>query len=310
MKAPPPFRRVLLFLAAGLLISGPVTRAGSNDSPDAADDPTVRPPDKSQYNLFNPTPDNLLRSFSTSRPDQTTGAHSVDAGHYYLEIGLFAYTLDLGSTRTSTWNPLQSSHFRAGLTNNIELELIYDGFSNQTTREVTPGTGGRRSDTTINGSGNTTVRTRFIIFGNDGGPVSFGIMPQVNLPTATARIEPEHFTGSTIFTFDFKLPDKFDLTVHNEPGITRNSNDTDYAFMLTSGVTLKRNIYKKETPVEPYIEYFDTWAAGPGGSVQEQVDFGVRWRPIHEVQFDFGCNFGVSRSAPDFQPFAGVSTRF
>ena len=28
------------------------------------------------------------------------------------------------------------------------------------------------------------------------------------------------------------------------------------------------------------------------------------------VQFDFGCNFGVTKSAPDFQPFVGFSIRF
>ena len=47
-------------------------------------------------------------------------------------------------------------------------------------------TGGIRSDKTINGSGNLTVRMRFNVFGDDGGtPLVFAIIPQVNVPTAT-----------------------------------------------------------------------------------------------------------------------------
>ena len=74
---------------------------GTEVSTDADQGSTGKPrTDKSQYNLFNPTPDDLLREFSSSRPDQTTGPHSVDAGHYYLETGV-AYSLGLGATPVS-----------------------------------------------------------------------------------------------------------------------------------------------------------------------------------------------------------------
>ncbi len=83
------------------------------DQPAPAVPPRPRT-DKSQYNLFNPALDDLLRTFSSSRPDQTTGPHSVDAGHFYLETGV-SYGLDLGATRTDTWTAFQSTHVRAGL---------------------------------------------------------------------------------------------------------------------------------------------------------------------------------------------------
>ena len=62
---------------------------GGGDGMTRENTPSSGKVDKSQYNLFNPTPDNLLREFETSRPDQTTGPHTVDAGHFYLELGLF-----------------------------------------------------------------------------------------------------------------------------------------------------------------------------------------------------------------------------
>jgi hypothetical protein len=45
---------------------------------DAADDLG----NKSRYNLFNPTPEKLLRELASDRPDQTEGPTTVDAGHW------------------------------------------------------------------------------------------------------------------------------------------------------------------------------------------------------------------------------------
>jgi hypothetical protein len=50
-------------------------------------------PDKSDYTLFNPTPDADLRSFSTDRPPKANSPYTVDAGHsqYETDIAVFAY---------------------------------------------------------------------------------------------------------------------------------------------------------------------------------------------------------------------------
>ena len=42
---------------------------------------TTADPNKSQYNLFNPTPRALMREMSTDRPAKTASAYAVDAGH-------------------------------------------------------------------------------------------------------------------------------------------------------------------------------------------------------------------------------------
>ncbi len=313
----PRFPRLLAIFTTGFLLTLlPVAHAGDGDGEGGGDGltrdnvPTPGKVDKSQYNLFNPTPDNLLREFETSRPDQTTGPHTVDAGHFYLELGLFENSLNLGQTRTSSWVPLQGTHFRAGLTNTIELELIYDGFTNQNSQAV-PATGGNRTDKTINGSGNLTVRMRFNVFGDDGGtPFVFAIIPQVNVPTATERIAPEHFEGSVILPVSFKLPAGFSTIVHAQPGSTRNPDNTKSVFEFISGATLYHNLFRKQDRVQLYLEYFDTLVTGVDSTLAQQVDVGVRWRPIENLQFDAGCNFGVSKDAPDYQWFSGVSTRF
>ena len=80
------FQCMAAFVLGGLL-SLPSVRAddfvdGTGAGKDAPANERPRT-DKSQYNLFNPTPVDLMRDFSSSRPDQTTGPHSVDAGHFW-----------------------------------------------------------------------------------------------------------------------------------------------------------------------------------------------------------------------------------
>src|SRR5688500_5011937 len=50
--------------------------------------------EKSHYTLFDPTPRELMREFSTDRPDVTESPYTVDAGHFQVEMSLVEYTLD------------------------------------------------------------------------------------------------------------------------------------------------------------------------------------------------------------------------
>ena len=43
---------------------------------------------------------------------------------------------------------------------------------------------------------------------------------------------------------------------------------------------------------------------------QGQFDVGFTYAVNDNTQLDIGCNFGVTRSAPDFNPFIGLSFRF
>ena len=56
--------------------------------------PDVSQADKSDYNLFNPTPRELMREMSTDRPDTTESPYTVDAGHYQVEMSFVDYVHD------------------------------------------------------------------------------------------------------------------------------------------------------------------------------------------------------------------------
>ena len=130
------------------------------------------------------------------------------------------------------------------------------------------------------------------------------------LPTQSHHIDSEYVQGDIIFCASFKLPLGFSTTINAQPSIVRNGSDTDNEFGFVSGITLYHNLFRKQDRVQLYLEYYDTLVAGPGSTDARQADIGVRWRPLANLQFDAGCNFGVSADAPDYQPFAGIVTRF
>lgn len=78
----------MMFLMAGAVAfrhagEAPPKQPPGDRSP-ASEAPTVTL-DKSQFNLFNPTPEDALRPFSTARPGKTHSSLTVDAGHFQIE---------------------------------------------------------------------------------------------------------------------------------------------------------------------------------------------------------------------------------
>ena len=89
------------------------------------------PPDKSIYDLFHPTPRELMREMSTDRPDQTESPYTVDAGHFQVEIDLVSAVFDrdrsgAGDKRTTGWGT--AVNLKAGLLNNVDIQFVFDPF--------------------------------------------------------------------------------------------------------------------------------------------------------------------------------------
>src|ERR1051325_4872813 len=140
--------------------------------------------DKSQFNLFHPTPPSMMREMNTDRPDRTEGPYTVDAGHAQVEMDLVGYSYDRNNPehaarRVQELNFL-STNFRLGLLNNLEVNVISENFL--WVREENLDT--HRADETT-GVGDTTLRLKLNFWGNDGGKSAFGIIPFVTRPTAS-----------------------------------------------------------------------------------------------------------------------------
>jgi len=83
-----------------LLAAGSMSRAGAQSATDTA----ASAPDKSDYTLFDPAPDDQMRSFCTDRPPKANLPCTVDAGHLQYESDLLNWTgSQTGGVTTNTW---------------------------------------------------------------------------------------------------------------------------------------------------------------------------------------------------------------
>ncbi len=147
--------------ALTLLAAASVAHAGSPA-------PNGQAADKSQFNLFRPTPTALLRELSTDRPDKTESPYTVDAGHFQIEADLVnfsfdSYNGDPTDPRIESWS-FANMNIKAGLLNNVDLQLVVSTFNYVRTED-------RDLDLVeeSSGFGDVITRLKINLWGNDGG---------------------------------------------------------------------------------------------------------------------------------------------
>jgi hypothetical protein len=251
-------------------------------SPQAAHSET----DKSRYHLFNPTPASEMREFITDRPDRTESPISVDAGHFQIETDLVNVTRSDGQTST-IYNFM---NVKAGLTNNSDLQVVIPSL-------VKMGN--------VSGFGNTTIRYKVNVFGNDGGPAAFGIMPYITLPTQSSAFGEARTEGGVIVPFGFDAPNGYSIGAMFQYDKLRNENDNGFHSQLISSFTVSRGLF---STLEGYLEFFSQTEAGADWVAT--VDGGIILPINEQLRFDLGANVGVTEAADDFNPFLGLSARF
>jgi len=157
------------------------------------------------------------------------------------------------------------------------------------------------------GAGDTTLRLKLNLWGNDGGKSAFAVMPFVTLPTAS---EDELGVGEAefgvIFPLAFELSHGFSLGVMSETDFVRDERD-DLNFVWVNSATVSHEIVKK---VGGYAEIFTAFDPDRTSAAEITVDFGITWDLGDDVQLDAGVNIGVTREAEDWNPFLGISIRY
>jgi hypothetical protein len=279
---------VLRFLLPALAVAGALSAA-----------------DKSRYTLANPTPRELRREMSTDRPDQTESPYTVDAGSWQLEMDLVNYTRDHDDsggadvvTRDLVVAPL---NLKLGLTNRIDFQLMVDPYVRSKAEDRLAGTTDRAA-----GFGDVTTRLKVNLWGNDGGSTAFAVMPFVKWPLAASSVRNGETEGGVIFILGYELPGGWGSAVMTEVDFVSDGaggRDTEWL----NSITFSRGLGER---LGFYCEFVAVSSDAPGSKWQGQFDLGFTYALTDDIQLDGGCNFGVTRSAPDYQPFIGFSRRF
>lgn len=246
-----------------------------------------------------------MRELSTDRPDQTESAYTVDAGHFQIEMDFANGVIDRdqsggGDVRSQIWG-FGGVNLKAGLLNNVDIQFLLDGYVDSRVKDRVTGTTADDS-----GFGDVQTRLKINVWGNDGGQTAFAIMPFVKWPLSQSSLRNGKIEGGIILPLAVGLPCGWGMGVMTEVDFVRDGGggyDTEYFNTITFAHDIVGNL-------GGYVEFAALITPDSGADWQGQVDIGFTYGLDENTQFDFGCNFGVTKSAPDFNPFVGLSLRF
>jgi hypothetical protein len=258
------------------------------------------PQEKSQYNLFHPVPRELMREFNTDRPSATDSPYTVDAGHFQYEADLVSYARNRAENGavTQLWS-FNSVNLRTGLTNELELQLLLPTYNIQTVDDGSP---------LSRGYGDTRLRLKYNIFGNDGGAIAMGLIPYVKLPTAAERIGNKRVAGGVSVPFALSLPTGWSSGFMVVFSKSKNQADDHFHSEFDTSWDLEHNLFSEQ--LEGYVEIFSRTRNESGAGWIATFDLGLIYSLSANLKIDTGANIGLTSAANGYNPFVGLSYRY
>jgi hypothetical protein len=260
-------------------------------------------PNKDQYWLLNPVPTDQMRSFSTDRPTKSNVPYTVDAGHFQYETDLVNFTHQVTGAVHADTILVPNPTFKVGVTNNADLEVNVPIAGLHTFSSSTG-----PSSATIWGIGDTLLRAKVNLWGNDGGSSAAALIPYVKAPSAPLGIGNGAMEEGLIAPVALSLPNNFTLLLVPEIDALKDSADDGRHPNFIFDVNLSREVIKNVTA------YAELWADYNDDPVikttQLSFDTALAWTVFPNVQLDVGANFGLNSVTPTIQVYAGLSQRF
>jgi hypothetical protein len=247
---------------------------------------------KSKHTLWNPTPRSEWRAMSADRPDFTESPYTVDAGAFQLEMSF----VDYSRTDDAESTALAPINFKVGLRHDMDIQFVMNPF-------VISDDGTQK----IDGIGDTQIRLKMNLWGNDSESDAFAFMPFVQIPTSTNGIGGDKIEGGLIFPYATSLSETVGLGlmfetdfVHNE---TEDNYDVEYVGtgVFGFGITDVLGLY---------VEGIGILRPDADREFTSILGIGVTYEVATDTVLDAGCNFGLEGDADDFNFFTGISIRY
>ncbi|HYE61310.1 MAG TPA: transporter [Phycisphaerales bacterium] len=287
--------QLALAVAAGCASGAVAAGVLQGDGPGGAS-----PADKSGYHLFNPTPREQMRELSTDRPDTTESPYTVDAGHFQVELSFVDLSFDDTDSVETRAVSVAPMLLKVGLTNDIDLALGLDPYTRVRTEDGA-------AEETVEGFGDTVLRLKANLWGNDGGDTALALMPFVKFPTASDGLGNDHVEGGLIIPFGMSLPNEFSMGLMAEFDLIRDAADEGYVVDFVHTATIGRPLVGE---LSGYVEYAGFYNLNADEDYRGYFDAGLTYAVTDDLQLDTGIRVGLTEAAEDFGVFAGIAWRY
>lgn len=234
-----------------------------------------------------------VRPLSTDRPDSTESPYTVPAGMVQIETELATSGRDSGTRSRS----FAEFNFKYGLNDFMDLQLVVPTYQ----RSKTAGE-------TTEGFGDITIRHKTNFFGNDGGPVAFGMMPFITLPSGADGISAGAVEGGIILPVSLELPAPFGLGIMTELDAVHDDETSDHSLTWINSVVLGVDVTDN---LAAFFEFLSVSPFASDSNWEGYFNTGITWQPVADRwQLDGGVRLGMNEAAEDLVLFVGCSTRF
>jgi hypothetical protein len=247
--------------------------------------------------LFDPVPDDQLRSMCADRPGKATPPCIVDAGHVQVEVGLVDAQFQKVDGENTNTDAIGAFEMRVGLGKTTE------GFVGWTPWQIRV-VGGHSSSSV----GNLFFGVKQSLANPDESGVSVAVQATAVAPTAS---DSGDFSG---WAGQFSLPiavgiGNATLSFTPEIDVLHNASQPGNHVAVSEVVGLG-------FPVGPISAGVELWAGrdnDPSGAASATtLDFTAAWVPAKAKnwQLDGGVNIGLSGNIASTETYVGVSHRF
>jgi hypothetical protein len=261
--------------------------------------------DKSSYTFFNPTPGEDLRQLSADRPDKTDSPHTVDAGHFQLEMDFanFSYVKPNPQNEhlKSTDYQVAPINLKVGLLNNVDWQVAVSPWQWHRTENQRPGAVEKHA-----GFGDITPRVKINVLGNDDGFFAIALIPFLELPTAQDHLGNGALGGGLGVPYAFNVPG-WDIGFQNSILLNRDGTGHAYHSETANSVSIGHAVVGN---VAYYVEFFSNVSTERGASWVGTVDTWLTYRISANLRLDGGVYIGVTAAADSWHPWLGMTWRY
>jgi hypothetical protein len=263
-------------------------------------------PDKTMYTLLNPTPVDAMRAFEPERPGKILTPFTIDAGHFQIESDFINYIHTNYAGLGTQFYEVADPTIKLGLTNWVDFELVINGYQNAATHDNLTGALVANG----HGFGDTILKFKINLVGNDGGPFAMALVPYLKVPSAAPGLGNGVAEGGVALPMQISLPGDFALALQTEYDALKNANDSQRYSNIVNIANLSHAVSFISKDLTASIEFFSAIGTDPFTRPVYTFDVGLAYLIQPNVQLDAGANFGLTKASPDLNLYTGVTARF
>ncbi len=188
---------------------------------------------------------------------------------------------------------------KLGLTNTLDAEVQVTPYQQAMTRAA-------GATMRVSGWGDTVVRLKANLLGDDGGAVAVALLPYVKIPTARSGLGNGSVEGGFILPVSFSAPAGFTVVVMPEIDALKDTAGAARHAAFDFLVNVSHPLTRRGTSIQRSSQRSRPRPRTSRSTWDEALTLAV----TPNLQLDFGGNFALNSAPPRVQSYAGLSQRF